>query len=79
MEVEIGEGFDEVALALQADAWSRTYRSSLQAVSRTQRPVRSARGVHLLADAPRPGNRRIPLPSATAETALDQTLEAITA
>ena len=47
--VVLEDGFDGVALALQADAWSRTYRSRLVAINR-RGYVGSADGVILLTE-----------------------------
>ncbi|MFN3954830.1 MAG: DJ-1/PfpI family protein [Pararhodobacter sp.] len=49
--VALDQGFDGVALALQADAWSRTYRSRVVGVNAAGR-VRSAEGVQYLTEAP---------------------------
>lgn len=46
--IEIDDGVDEVALALTADAWSRTYRS--QAATIAEEPVRSRNGIRVIPD-----------------------------
>ena len=48
--IQVADGVDEIALALAADAWSRTYRSSAFALPRTGQNVQSRRGLQLLAD-----------------------------
>ncbi|MDW3688796.1 DJ-1/PfpI family protein [Cupriavidus sp. CV2] len=48
--IAVAPGFDEIALALQADAWSRTYRSEALALG-TAATLRSRRGLWLEADA----------------------------
>ncbi|KPA87659.1 DJ-1/PfpI family protein [Pseudomonas asplenii] len=47
VEVPVEEGYDEIALALTADAWSRTYRSHALASS-TRTSVHSRHGLLLL-------------------------------
>ena len=51
VEIPVQDGFDEVAVALTADAWSRTFRSKALATHSTHL-VRSRRGLMLEADAP---------------------------
>ncbi|MGA0602950.1 DJ-1/PfpI family protein [Caulobacter sp. KR2-114] len=51
LEAPVAAGFDEVALALTADAWSATYRASIATTSPTTAPIRSRHGLLLLADA----------------------------
>lgn len=43
-------GMDEVALALVADAWSRTYRSRAVTFASSDRPQRSLNGIQILPD-----------------------------
>jgi Transcriptional regulator containing an amidase domain and an AraC-type DNA-binding HTH domain len=50
--MELRSGQDEVALALVADAWSRTYRSTVATFSEGGRPVISRNGVHIIPDQP---------------------------
>jgi putative intracellular protease/amidase len=52
VEIPLGDGVDEVALALTADAYARTFRTSVRAVG-PQAEVTSRSGLHLMADAPR--------------------------
>lgn len=54
VEIPVQDGFDEVAVALTADAWSRTFRSKAFATHATHSTqlVRSRRGLELEADAP---------------------------
>jgi putative intracellular protease/amidase len=47
---ELEPGMDEVALALVADAWSRTYRSRAVSFAGKDGPVQSANGLRLLPD-----------------------------
>ncbi len=49
LSIPITEGFDEIALALSADAWSRTYRSQAIAISGNNR-VKSRHGLVLVPD-----------------------------
>lgn len=76
LSVEVSEGFDEIAFALQADAWSRTFRSSLFAVNRDGE-VTSARGLRFIAEPDRGAGRPIAFASGQAEAALDRTLSDI--
>ena len=46
----LAEGADEIALALSADAWSRTYRSQARTVAATGGPVRMRHGLRVLPD-----------------------------
>jgi putative intracellular protease/amidase len=48
--LRVEPGVDEVALALTADAWSRTYRSQAQTVSLTNSELLTRSGIGLLAD-----------------------------
>lgn len=79
--IALHPGMDEVALALVADAWSRTYRSRAVAYSGSTGPVSGRDGIRILPDAARkdwPAQRRIPgfdgLPAAVA---LDRALDGI--
>jgi transcriptional regulator GlxA family with amidase domain len=48
--IPISVDVDEVALALVADSWSRTYRSSAFSISSSREPVRTRRGLIILPD-----------------------------
>jgi putative intracellular protease/amidase len=48
--IPVYEGVDEIALALTADAYSRTYRSSARSVAATDTPVTTRRGLRILPD-----------------------------
>jgi transcriptional regulator GlxA family with amidase domain len=76
LAVDLSEGFDEIALALQADAWSRTYRSNLFAVSEDG-DVTSARGLVFVAVPDHGTAQAIALATSAAEAALDETLSHI--
>ena len=76
-------GMDEVSLALVADAWSRTYRSSAASYAATPEPVVTKNGVRIVPDrtgASLPAGQRV---STFADlgpaVALDRVLDAITA
>ncbi|UIJ72563.1 DJ-1/PfpI family protein [Aurantimonas sp. HBX-1] len=77
--IDLRAGMDEVALALAADAWSRTYRS--RAVTFADGPVETRSGIRILPD--RPAASRAGEPSILAiddrrpVEALDATLAAI--
>jgi hypothetical protein len=48
--VPVSPGSDEIALALTADAYSRTYRSTAYLVSKSNAPIKTRRGLVLLPD-----------------------------
>jgi transcriptional regulator GlxA family with amidase domain len=48
--LRINDGVDEVSLALVADAWSRSYRSSARTFAASREAVASANGIHILPD-----------------------------
>lgn len=52
--VPLSNGIDELSLALLADAYSRTYRSSVFSVAKT--PITSLRGLQILPDHAEPAN-----------------------
>lgn len=73
-------GVDEVALALVADAWSRTYRSSAVTLSGTPVPVRTRAGLHVDPDrvaAAASGHVLTTIGGPQAAPALDEALHAI--
>ncbi len=79
IELPLADGADEIALALAADAWSRTYRSQARTVAASAGPVRMRNGLRVMPDRVMPG--RIGAPPATAELpplrALDRALDGI--
>ncbi len=81
--VSLTPGVDEVSLALVADAWSRTYRSSVVTIADDQQALQSRNGLRILPDrvAGAPPIERM-LDSAVAlrpASALNATLKAIAA
>lgn len=80
--IAVAPGVDEIALALTADAYSRTYRSSALSQASSSAPLTSRRGLRLLPDST-PGNDRQPdrmlpaLSPAQPAAALESTLDAI--
>lgn len=48
--IALEQGMDEVSLALVADAWSRTYRSSVELLAASPEAVTTRNGVRLLPD-----------------------------
>lgn len=74
--VEVGQGFDEIGLALQADAWSRTFRSTLSAFSEGGEVV-SSRGLTFVAEVERRDSIEIPMVGSTGAGALEETLAGI--
>lgn len=77
LSIPTANGFDEIALALTADAWSRTYRSQA-IVGPSKQPIRSHHGLLLLPD-PAPANEHFqsPVPRTKPAKALDDALSAI--
>ena len=79
--MELQPGVDEVALALVADAWSRTYRSHAVTVAATAGALESRNGIRILPDqaaASWPTERRVPSIGGTPPAkALDEALQAI--
>lgn len=83
--IAVEDGMDDAALALVADAWSRTYQSQAEAVAARAGPVRLASGLPLYARtdaaeylraAPMPASRHARQPAACA---LARSLSAIAA
>lgn len=80
LSIPVTDGFDEIALALSADAWSRTYRSQAVATS-GKALVESRYGLALIPDQNADtGKSQLPLDQTTASAkALDHTLKEIAA
>jgi hypothetical protein len=80
--IRLEPGMDEVSLALVADAWSRTYRSSATTYAASSGAVETMNGLRILPDraaADWPEGRQVPVFSdGKPADALDRTLEAIT-
>ena len=79
--IELTPGVDEVALALVADAWSRTYRSRAVTFARTGSPLETRNGIRIVPDrvaASWPAEQLLPAIGARQPaTALDETLGGI--
>lgn len=77
LSLAVAPGVDEIGLALQADAWSRTFRSRVIAVSADGQPVTTRHGLRLLTDAP--DDQAVPLApgSGNAIDILEHTLTVI--
>jgi hypothetical protein len=82
--IPLSDGINEIALALYADAWSRTYRSKAVAVSNTMQQVRSRHGLQLMPERLIPleelkplTNRYANLHADAAASAQDQALQEI--
>ncbi|MCP1623187.1 DJ-1/PfpI family protein [Pseudomonas nitroreducens] len=73
-DAHLEQGFDEVSLALTADAWARTFRTEVRGAA--AHPVSSAGGLLFLPDSP-DDHPALPGLGATAIPALDSTLDAI--
>ncbi len=73
--VEVRDGMDDIALALTADAWSRTGRVSVQAESALSGTVKLRSGMAISVNASTPGTPRMPLtPAMKPLQQLDRTL-----
>jgi transcriptional regulator GlxA family with amidase domain len=76
--IPVSQGTDEIALALAADAYSRTYLSQAVSVAQSQGAIRTKRGLRLLPDrvsgASQPPDRIVPIAEAPS---LDHALEGI--
>jgi len=81
--IRLEPGMDEASLALVADVWSRTHRSSVTTFAAAPDVVETMNGVRVIPDrsgAEWPGSRQVStFPDRRPAQALDQTLEAITA
>jgi putative intracellular protease/amidase len=80
--IELKPGVDEAAVALVADAWSRTFRSSAFTLAGSTAAVSTANGIRVLpdrVDRDAPSVRRVSIfPGQRLADALDSTLDAIT-
>ncbi|WP_027164421.1 DJ-1/PfpI family protein [Mesorhizobium sp. WSM3224] len=81
--IQLTPGMDEVSLALAADAWSRTFRSSAVTFAPKGGAVVSRAGIRILPDqvaSDWPADRKVPaMADIPPAKALDRTLEDITA
>lgn len=78
VEAPVADGVDEIALALWADSWERSYRTRVIAVRPGLTPVRSLNGLTFLPDAePKAGRYRLPIASGPAARQLDTALAAM--
>jgi putative intracellular protease/amidase len=81
----IAPGVDEIALALEANAWSATFKSTVYTVAATPAPLRTRRGLVVVpdrsaAEAVSARLRMLPAPDAQAPLlALDRALQGISA
>lgn len=75
VEVPVTDGVDEVRVALQADAWGRTYRTTVVTTHPGRAPVTSRHGLVILPDAEtQPGRYTIRDSLKPAATQLDEAL-----
>lgn len=73
VEAPLSKDVDEIALALQTDAWRRSMRTKV--IVAGSGPVRSRRGLTILPDSPhKDGVTVLPTPTGGAATVLDSTL-----
>jgi transcriptional regulator GlxA family with amidase domain len=77
IELPVADGADDVALALAADAWSRTYRSQAVAVNPQVQAVRLRSGLALRVAPPQAGAVRMAVSSGASACALRASLQAI--
>ena len=79
--IELKPGLDEASLAMIADAWSRTYRSTAITLAPTKAAVTTANGVRILPDhavGEWPNENRVSIHAGRAPVAaLDEALHAI--
>ncbi len=78
--IEIAPGVDEVALALVADAWSRTYRSKALTFAASAAPLQSRNGLRIIPDRIKtswPAEDRVSSGDRRPAKALDRTLQEI--
>ncbi|AIO36552.1 DJ-1/PfpI family protein [Burkholderia cenocepacia] len=68
-ELPVESGFDELAVALTADAWARTWRSDVVATG-AAREIVSKQGLRLLAQPAKRARERIAMPDAQAADAV---------
>jgi transcriptional regulator GlxA family with amidase domain len=75
LEAPVEDGVDEVSLALQVDAWGRSYRTRVVTTRIGRTTVRSRHGLTILPDAePRDGGRLMPAQQGAAVSQLDATI-----
>lgn len=78
VEAPVTDGVDEVALALRADVWQRSFRARVATTRVGRTPVVSRRGLTILPDSePVAGRYRIPGGEDPAAPHLDQALAAV--
>lgn len=75
LAIPVEPGVDEVALALRADAWARSFRTEVLATGAA--PLHTRHGLELLPDAPEPGLQPLPGKTVPPGLALDEALDAI--
>lgn len=75
VEIPVADGQDEMALALRADAWARSYKTKVVTTSADRAPIRSRHGLTILPDErPKAGRYVIPTRPGSAAAQLDATL-----
>jgi len=74
-EIPLEDGVDEVALALQTEAWGRSLRTNVRTTRLGAMPVRSRGGLIIVPEAePRAGSHVVPPPTLPAVQTLENTL-----
>jgi putative intracellular protease/amidase len=75
LEIPLADGTDEIALALRADAWGRSFRTKVVSTRVGLAPVRGRNGLLILPDAePREGRATIPVHAGPPALQLDASL-----
>jgi transcriptional regulator GlxA family with amidase domain len=78
VELPLADGMDEVALALRADAWSRTFRTRIVTTSKDSAAVRTRHGMTILPDErPKAGRHVVAAAEGPAAAQLDASLSQI--
>jgi len=79
VEAPLADGVDEIALALTADAWGRSYKTKVVTTHQGLAPVRSKRGLVILPDdAPRQGRFVLPTRAGPPAPQLDAAIRDVT-
>jgi len=74
-EIPIGDGVDEVSLALQAEAWGRTFRTKVVTTHAGRTPIRSRHGLVIVPDGEaKPGSHVVEAATLPAVRELEATL-----
>ncbi len=79
VEAPLADGVDEIALALKADTWGRSFRTKVVTTAADGRPIRSKHGLVILpGDRPHPGRQGLGVTAAPPAPQLDLALDEVT-